>query len=241
MNPFTSLFNTLSSMWTFVKETHKENTIIIALVRFLLIFLFVSFILYLILKGEKPGMLVFKNYYYIFFLAILPSIILGFYHNFFHFYLEENLNKYIEEKMNSKTLKQLGLSPEEANQDSLYNKLQNMINVKSIIITTLSLAVSYYFSNFLKIIIDKGVIQDVLKMKKKKKRSLTAEEYIQQKTNPFVNFLGIIVGGILFTIVYFINEQRYLKNKTISNKRFILNQTYGKLKKEENIEISSLS
>jgi ABC-type enterochelin transport system permease subunit len=106
-----------------------------------------------------------------------------------------------------------------------FDKLQNMINLKTIIISTISLALSTYLSNFLRLIIDKGVIQDLFKLKKKKKM-MSAEEYIRRKDNPFTSFLGVIIGGIIFTIFYFINYQRYIQNQSFWTLNPLVLQTY---------------
>lgn len=219
--------HTFDPVFNIFIDFYKDNQLLFYLFRFFIIFLLISLCLFIILKGEKPGILAFKNNYYIFFMAIIPSLLLGFYHNFFHFYLEENVNNYLERKMESKTLQQLGISPDSSSSSSEYSKLQDLINIKSIVITTLSLAISYYFSNLIKLIIDKGIINDIIGKKGKKKLPLTAEEYIQKKSNPFTNFLGVILGGSIFAIVYFINKERYFKNLTIIPNRLMFKGVYN--------------
>ncbi len=238
-NPFDPLKDIFQTIWNNIEKNKKENELLIYLIRFLIIFVIISFILYLFLKFEKPGFLHAKNYFFIFFLAILPSMLNGFCMGYFHLYLESSANEYVENMISKKTFHQLGLSKGDEMTSSEFDKLQNIINLKSIIISTLSMALSTYLSNFLRLIIDKGVIQDLLKLKMKKKKTfISAEEYIQQKDNPLVSFLGVIIGGILFTILYFVNLQRYLKGKTFLGPNKLIQKAYEKQLHSQSTNIS---
>ncbi len=137
-------------------------------------------------------------------MAILPAVFLGFYHNFFRFYIEENLKHYIDDKIQTSTLQKLGI---DENSQELANQY---IAIKSIIITTIALSISLYFSNFLKLIIDKGFTKVSCTSK-----SYSADEYIKSKQNPFFNFVGILTGGILFTIFYLLQANRIKEKKEI--------------------------
>lgn len=215
-----SFNKTFEKIWIFIKETFDWNDILIFLFRILFFFTLISFVLYLILKNEKPGSIEIKSAFFAFLLAMLPSIVRAFSLCYFSFYLETFTNEYVSKKMNEKTLQKLGLS-EDQEHDQM---IQNINHIKSIFLRTLSLAISAFLSNFLRQIIDKGVIlHDVLGIKKKKK--MTIDEYIYQKDNPFNTFLGTILGGIVFTVFYFYNQQAYLRGGGIGPKA-ILQRAY---------------
>jgi hypothetical protein len=226
-NPFHQFKEIILHIRNIIKQTHQENNLLFYLIRFLILFILISFVLYLILQNEKPGSFGIHNYFWIFFIAILPSMLNGFSMGYFHLYLESSANEYVENMINTKTLHQLGLIKGEDMTKSEFDQLQNMIHLKTIIISTISLALSTYLSNFLRLIIDKGVIQDIFHLQKKKKL-MTAEEYIRRKDNPFVSFMGVIIGGILFTIFYFINYQKYTKNQHFWTLNPLVLQTYKK-------------
>lgn len=226
-NPLLQFKQIISNIFHIIQENHQKNELLLYLIRFLLLFILISFILYLILQNEKPGFLHIHNYLWIFFIAILPSMLNGFCMGYFHLYLESSANQYVENMISKKTLQQLGLTKSDVMTPSEFDKLQNMINLKTIIISTISLALSTYLSNFIRLIIDKGVIHDLFQLHKKKK-ILTAEEYIRKKDNPFVSFLGVMIGGIIFTIVYFINYQKYMQNKHFWTLNPLVLQTYQK-------------
>ncbi len=208
-------------LWNQIKN---NNILLYQIIRFFFFFLLISFILFLILRGERPGWISIKNNYFIFFMAILPAVFLGFYHNFFRFYIEENLKKYIDTKIQTSTLQKLGIddessSPELANQ---------YIAVKSIVITTIALSISLYFSNFIKLIIDKGFTKVSCTSK-----SYSADEYIKSKQNPFFNFVGILTGGTLFTIFYLIQANRIKQKKEIIHIQPVFSASIQKPKLQE--------
>lgn len=210
---------TFEKIWILLKETLSWNDVLIFLLRILFLFTLISFVLYLILKNEKPGSIQIKSAFFAFLLAMLPSIVRAFSLCFFSFYLETFTDEYISERINEKTLKQLGFKEEDEN----YRMIQNIDNIKSIFLRTFSLAISAFLSNYLRQIIDKGIIlDDVFKIKKKK---MSIEEYINQKDSPFNTFLGSILGGIIFTVFYFYNQQSYLKGGGIGPKK-ILERAY---------------
>lgn len=210
---------TFEKIWIILKETLSWNDVLIFLLRILFIFTLISFVLYLILKNEKPGSIEIKSAFFAFLLAMLPSIVRAFSLCFFSFYLETFTDEYVSERINEKTLKQLGFKEEDEND----HMIQNIDNIKSIILRTFSLAISAFISNYLRQMIDKGVIlDDVFKIKKKK---MSIEEYIYQKDNPFNTFLGTILGGIVFTVFYFYNQQAYLKGGGIGPKK-VLERAY---------------
>jgi hypothetical protein len=205
-------------IWTLIKKTLNWNDVMIFLLRLLFFFVTISFVLYLILKNEKPGSIEIKSAFFAFLLAMLPSIVRAFSLCFFSFYLETFTDEYVSERINENTLRQLGLKEDNEH----YQMIKNIDNIKSIFLRTLSLAISAFISNYLRQIIDKGVIiHDVFKIKKKKKKILTAEEYIRQKDSPFNTFLGSILGGIVFTVFYFYNQQSYLKGGGIGPKKVL--------------------
>jgi hypothetical protein len=205
-------------IWTLIKKTLNWNDVMIFLLRLLFFFVTISFVLYLILKNEKPGSIEIKSAFFAFLLAMLPSIVRAFSLCFFSFYLETFTDEYVSERINENTLRQLGLKEDNEH----YQMIKNIDNIKSIFLRTLSLAISAFISNYLRQIIDKGVIiHDVFKIKKKKKKILTAEEYIRQKDSPFNTFLGSILGGIVFTVFYFYNQQAYLKGGGIGPKKVL--------------------
>lgn len=209
---------TFEKIWILLKETLSWNDVLIFLLRVLFFFTLISFILYLILKNEKPGSIQIKSAFFAFLLAMLPSIVRAFSLCFFSFYLETFTDEYVSKKINKKTLQQIGLKEDNDNK-----MIQNINNIKSIFLRTLSLAISAFISNYLRQIIDKGVIlKDVFEIKKKQ---LSIEEYIYQKDNPYNTFLGTILGGIIFTIFYFYNQQAYQKGRGIGPKA-ILQRAY---------------
>lgn len=199
---------TFEKIWIFLKEILNWNDVLNFLLRVLFFFTLISFVLYLILKNEKPGSIEIKSAFFAFLLAMLPSIVRAFSLCYFSFYIETFTDEYVSKKINKETLKKLGLSEDSGH----YQMIQNINNIKSIFLRTLSLAISAFLSNYLRQIIDKGVIlHDIFKLKKKKKKVMSVEEYILQKDSPFNTFLGSILGGIIFTIFYFYNQEAYLK------------------------------
>ncbi len=189
-------------MITEIPNIKTKNPIQYEIFQFLFYFLFISFLLYLLLIGEKPGYLSFKNYYYIFLMAILPSILLGFGNNYFHFYIEkiivEYLNKYIDLFVSFYFLK----NNNESSTISEEDKKAAISDIKMILLNTFSLAISLFFSNFVKSIIDKGFY------KKQENVSSTLDNYNSVKRNLFVSFVGIIVGSIIYMIVFFFNKKK---------------------------------
>jgi 4-amino-4-deoxy-L-arabinose transferase-like glycosyltransferase len=200
---FIEMINTLSILWNQIKN---KNILLYQITRFFIIFLLISFLLFIILQGERPGWISIKNYYIIFLIAIIPSVFLGFYHNFFHYYIEEKLKFYIDENIQTSTLEKIGITEESHSIDFI----NQYIAIKSIAITTIALSFSLYFSNFIKLIIDKGFIKVSYTSK-----SYSTEEYIKSKQNPFFNFVGILIGGIFFTIFYLIQANRTKQKKEI--------------------------
>jgi hypothetical protein len=190
------------SMITEIPNIKTKNPIQYEIFQFLFYFLFISFLLYLLLIGEKPGYLSLKNYYYIFLMAILPSILLGFGNNYFHFYIEkiivEHLNKYIDLFVSFYFLK----NNNESSTISEEDKKAAISDIKMILLNTFSLAISLFFSNFVKLIIDKGFY------KKQENVSSNIDNYNSVKQNLFVSFVGIIVGSIIYMIVFFFNKKK---------------------------------
>ena len=189
-------------MITEIPNIKTKNPIQYEIFQFLFYFLFISFLLYLLLIGEKPGYLSLKNYYYIFLMAILPSILLGFGNNYFHFYIEkiivEHLNKYIDLFVSFYFLK----NNNESSTISEEDKKAAISDIKMILLNTFSLAISLFFSNFVKLIIDKGFY------KKQENVSSNIDNYNSVKQNLFVSFVGIIVGSIIYMIVFFFNKKK---------------------------------
>ena len=189
-------------MITEIPNIKTKNPIQYEIFQFLFYFLFISFLLYLLLIGEKPGYLSFKNYYYIFFMAILPSILLGFGNNYFHFYIEkiivEHLNKYIDLFVSFYFFK----NNNESSTISEEDKKTAISDIKMILLNTFSLAISLFFSNFVKLIIDKGFY------KKQENVSSNLDNYNSVKRNLFFSFVGIIVGSIIYMIVFFFNKKK---------------------------------
>jgi hypothetical protein len=190
------------SMITEIPNIKTKNPIQYEIFQFLFYFLFISFLLYLLLIGEKPGYLSLKNYYYIFLMAILPSILLGFGNNYFHFYIEkiivEHLNKYIDLFVSFYFFK----NNNESSTISEEDKKSAISDIKMILLNTFSLAISLFFSNFVKLIIDKGFY------KKQENVSSNIDNYNSVKQNLFVSFVGIIVGSIIYMIVFFFNKKK---------------------------------
>ncbi len=189
-------------MITEIPNIKTKNPIQYEIFQFLFYFLFISFLLYLLLIGEKPGYLSLKNYYYIFLMAILPSILLGFGNNYFHFYIEkiivEHLNKYIDLFVSFYFFK----NNNESSTISEEDKKSAISDIKMILLNTFSLAISLFFSNFVKLIIDKGFY------KKQENVSSNIDNYNSVKQNLFVSFVGIIVGSIIYMIVFFFNKKK---------------------------------
>ncbi len=183
----------------------KENEVVIQkLIQFILFILIFTFIFYLLWKGEKPGFLAFKNNYYIFFMAILPAIIFSFSYNYTYFYIEENINRFLNQYIQESVLHSYFI---ENNQDQKERDIyiKNIIYLKTILVKTLFLAFSIYFTLFTRKIIDKGFMSKT----KFSYSSEVIEKYVKSENNIFFNLLGILIGGLLFAIVYFFNLSRF--------------------------------
>jgi hypothetical protein len=185
-----------------ISKLKVKNPIQYDIIQFLFYFIFISFLLYLFLLGEKPGFLSFKNYYYIFFMAILPSILLGFGNNYFDFYIQkyiiEKLNKYIDSFVSFYLSKDgSGLSTLSENE-----KKSTISDIKMILLNTFALAISLFFSNFIKLIIDKGF------NKKQETVSTISQNYHSMRQNIFISFVGIMVGSILYMILFFFYKKK---------------------------------
>ncbi len=168
-----------------------KNNLLKQLIYLLFFFILITFILFIFLKNEKPGFISIKNNYIIFFLALLPLIILSFSYNYFHYYIQENLAKYIQNILyNSLFFKNIN-DIQKTKED--YN---NIIAIQSILFTTLILATSYFFSMLSKFILEKGIIK-------------FKDDNKIVKNNFFFNFLGILIGGVFYMIFYFL----FLYNK----------------------------
>ncbi len=183
----------------------KENELIIQkLIEFILFILIFTFIFYLLWKGEKPGFLAFKNNYYIFFMAILPAIIFSFSYNYSYFYVEENVNRFLNQYIQESVLHSYFIESKEDKMDrDIY--IKNMIYLKTIIVKTLFLSFSIYFTLFTRIIIDKGFMSQ----SKFSYSPEVIEKYVKSENNIFFNLLGILIGGLLFAILYFFNLSRF--------------------------------
>ena len=196
----------------------KENELIIQkLIQFILFILIFTFVFYLLWKGEKPGYLSIKNNYYIFFMAILPAIIFSFSYNYSYFYIEENINRFLNQYIKESVLHSYFIKNKEDQIDrDIY--IKNIIYLKTIIVKTLFLAFSIYFTLFARMIIDKGFITK----SKFSYSSEVIEKYVKSENNILFNILGILIGGLLFAILYFINLSRlhYFQY----NKKIKLNQ-----------------
>ncbi len=183
----------------------KENELIIQkLIEFILFILIFTFIFYLLWKGEKPGFLAIKNNYYIFFMAILPAIIFSFSYNYSYFYVEENINRFLNQYIQESVLDSYFIENKEDKMDrDIY--IKNMIYLKTIIVKTLFLSFSIYFTLFTRIIIDKGFMSQ----SKFSYSPEVIEKYVKSENNIFFNLLGILIGGLLFAILYFFNLSRF--------------------------------
>lgn len=185
----------------FLQEKENED-IIKKLIQFILFILLSSFVFYLLWKGEKPGFLAFKNNYYIFFMAILPAIIFSFSYNYSYFYIEENVNRYLNQYIQESVLHSYFIKDKE---DQLERELyiKNIIYLKTILVKTFFLIFSIYFTLFSRKIIDKGIISTRFSYS-----SEVIENYVKSENNIFFNLLGILIGGILFSILYLFNLSR---------------------------------
>ncbi len=183
----------------------KENELIIQkLIEFILFILIFTFIFYLLWKGEKPGFLAIKNNYYIFFMAILPAIIFSFSYNYSYFYVEENVNRFLNQYIQESVLDSYFIENKEDKMDrDIY--IKNMIYLKTIIVKTLFLSFSIYFTLFTRMIIDKGFMSQ----SKFSYSPEVIEKYVKSENNIFFNLLGILIGGLLFAILYFFNLSRF--------------------------------
>ncbi len=171
----------------FYDSLNNEDKKFIKELFLIVIFLIISsFLLYLFLLNEKPGYFTVKNNYLLFFIALLPFIILSFSYNFFHYYIQENLAKYIE-----KILYNIYFFKNIIDTEKNKENYQNILAFQSILFTTLILATSFFFSNLSKKILEKGI-------------STFKNENNLVKKNLFFNFIGILLGGILYMIFYFI-------------------------------------
>ncbi len=220
-NQYDNMKETFRKIWILLKNTLSLNDVMIFLLRVLIIFIFISFVLYLILKNEKRGFFEMKSAFAAFLIAVFHPMIRAFILCLINFYIESFTNEYLENKINEKTLQKIGVSENDK------DILQNLDNIKSIFIVTVSLAISAYISNFIKIIVVKAVlVKDIFTMKSKKKRVITPEEFMNTLNSPFLAFLGSILGGIIFMIFYFFNQQQYMKGSGIGPK-IVLQRAYG--------------
>lgn len=183
-------------------EQENEN-MIKKILELIITLLVISFVLYLIWKGEKPGFLALKNNYYIFFMAILPAIIFSFSYNYSYFYFEENINKYLNHYIQESVLQSYFVKKQE-DKDKRDLYIKNIIYLKTILVKTLFLAFSIYFSIFTRMIIDKGFIKTKISYS-----SAKIESYVKSENNIFFNLLGILIGGLLFAIIFFLNLSRF--------------------------------
>ncbi len=183
----------------------KENEYVIQkLIQFILFILIFTFIFYLLWKGEKPGFLAIKNNYYIFFMAILPAIIFSFSYNYTYFYIEENVNRFLNQYIQESVLHSYFIeNKQDQKERDIY--IQKMIYLKTILVKTLFLAFSIYFTLFTRKIIDKGFFTK----SKFSYSSEVIEKYVKSENNIFFNLLGILIGGLLFAILYFFNLSRF--------------------------------
>lgn len=220
-NHYDNMKETFHKIWILLKDTLTLNDVMIFLLRVFIIFIIISFVLYLILKNEKPGIFEMKSAFVAFLIAIFHPLIRAFILCLIHFYLKSFTSEYLENKLNEKTLQKIGVSENDK------DILQNLDNIKSIFIVTVSLAISAYISNFIKIIVVKAVlVKDIFTMKSNKKRVITPEEFINTLNSPFLAFLGSILGGIVFMIFYFFNQQQYMKGSGIGP-NIVLQRAYG--------------
>jgi hypothetical protein len=196
----------------------KENEFIIQkLIEFIIFILVLTFLLYLLWKGEKPGFLSFKNNYYIFFMAILPAIIFSFSYNYSYFYVEENVNRFLNQYIQESVLHSYFIENKEDKIDrDIF--IKNMIYLKTIIVKTLFLTFTIYFTLFTRKVIDKGFISK----SKFSYSSEVIEKYVKSENNIFFNLLGILIGGLLFAILYIFNLSRF--HYFQFNKKLKLNQ-----------------
>ncbi len=199
----TNKINNNSIQNLYLNNNIVKNELYRQLFFILLFFIILAFIFYLFLKKEKTGWISIKNNYLLFFLALIPVITLSFSYNFFHYYIEENLTKHIEKIVENFYL--LNKIPKIKKGDENYN---DFLIVQSILFTTLVLASSQFFSLLTKFILEKGIINF------KHEDELT-------KNNLLFNFLGILIGGFIYMLFYFLifYKKRPIKidNKSIDN------------------------
>lgn len=170
-----------------------KDKIINGLFKVFAVLIILSFLLYIFLEGEKPGWLVIKNNYVVYGLTILPMVLLGFSNNYFHYYIQKNIEQYLNKFIqNSSFIKIYDVN------STAENKIdyQSILMIESILFTTLILAISMLFSRLTKLILEKGII------------NYNENDNIS-KNNLLFNFIGIIIGGIVYMIYYFL----FQKNK----------------------------
>lgn len=181
-----------------------KNKIISGLFNVFITLVIVSFILYIFLEGEKPGWLVIQNNYLMYLITILPMILLGFSYNYFHYYIQQNvtshLQKFIYNIYFSKNLNYNSIN----NENDKKEDYQSIIMVESILFTTLILATSMIFSKLSKLILEKGIIN-------------YKDYQNKSKNNLLFNFFGIIIGGVIYMIYYFLfnNNQNNINTFSI--------------------------
>ncbi len=191
MNKNTENINQLNQTTEEVNQLKKENHLIKnelfrQIIYILLFFIILTFILYIFLRNEKPGWTTVKNTYMLYFLALLPVIILSLTYNFFHYYIEDNITEHLEKLIENFYLLKKIIKVDKT--DENYN---NFMVVQSILLTTLVLASSQIFSILSRIILEKGIINV------RKEDELT-------KNNLIFNFFGILIGGFIYMIIYFL-------------------------------------
>jgi drug/metabolite transporter (DMT)-like permease len=191
MNKNTENINHLNKTTEEVNQLKKENHLIKnelvrQIIYILLFFIILTFTLYIFLRNEKPGWTTVKNTYMLYFLALLPVIILSLTYNFFHYYIEDNITEHLEKLIENFYLLKKIIKVDKT--DENYN---NFMVVQSILLTTLVLASSQIFSILSRIILEKGIINV------RKEDELT-------KNNLIFNFFGILIGGFIYMIIYFL-------------------------------------
>lgn len=171
-----------------------KDKIINGLFKVFAVLIILSFLLYIFLEGEKPGWLVIKNNYVVYGLTILPMILLGFSNNYFHYFIQKNIEQYLNKFIQNSSFIKI------YDENSTENKIdyQSILMIESILFTTLILAISMLFSRLTKLILEKGITN-------------YNENNNISKNNLLFNFIGIIIGGIVYMIYYFL----FQKNKVL--------------------------
>ncbi len=141
-------------------------------------------------------------------------VLLGFSYNYFHYYIQQNVTSHLQKfiyniyfsknldfnSINSEnTENRVWKTPKPQSGDKKED-YQSIIMVESILFTTLILATSMIFSKLSKFILEKGIV---------KYRDFENKS----KNNLLFNFFGIIIGGVIYMIYYFLFNNNQIDKK----------------------------